>query len=117
MALSDIKVEHKAPRGTMYLISGISFVTVTSASVFVLIFDTLMGFRVTDNTTRRSSFASYSPNAVGNNYFIGNINHQTKFVTVIKSGGAQVNVDVHFYGEFVKVSRKRLLIEWFKRFG
>ena len=111
---NDIVLNYKAHKGMLYFIEGILFSNDSGVGGQIRIYDEIIE-DAPDVTTRAGFMACFSPSTDGSNLFVGNINHKTKYISILKNVVATVNVDIVIYGELIKASKTDLLIEWFRK--
>lgn len=114
VVFNDQALNFKAPKNMMYKISGINFSNDSPVGGQIRIFDEQTEDNV-DFTSKTGFIASFGISVDGNSHFIDNIDHTTKFISILKNVAATVNVDIQIYGDLVKASKTDLIIEWFRK--
>ena len=110
----DSALRFKAPKGMMYDIQTISYTDGSAVSLFVLIFDELLGDEVSDLSTRLSPLSAFRTNTSPAHTVIPGIDHKTKYITITKDAANSVFVFVQIYGNLIKASKLQLLWEYFR---
>ena len=106
----------KAPRNTMWRVDSINFsnqLVVANEEIFVVDRQfptaTLTVSRTVDH------ILGVMPTDAIANHQILDIDHKTKYLTIVSEAGTTKDAQISIYGEIIRASRKELLIEWFRK--
>lgn len=117
-AFTDFTIVLKAPRNTMYKITGIQYMLQTAVQNKTAIYDREIksptGAPIESTNTVDGIIANFTNNFVGQS-FVDNINETVKHITIAKDSNSNVDSRVIIYGDIVKASRKDLIVEWFRK--
>jgi len=114
--LVDAKIFKQAPKGMLYLIESISFTSSQALSSQVYVIARKTDSSVTDVISNQDDvIASFAADIDGANFWVGQINEETKYITYSKGSTSSVSVVITCYGKLIPASTTRLIIEWIRR--
>ena len=112
---TDDILRWKAPRNMMYVVKGVNFADNSSNAAVVSVFNRSLEQGVFQSTQTQDAFATFRILAgTATNHFIGPIEVEGKFLSIVKDSGQAVNTRIHIYGDLIKATKLKLLWEWFR---
>jgi len=117
--LLDNNKKFKAPRGTMYKVSSVVFLSLVALSAFVFCISrslsTTQGNPDQVLNSQGDVFAGHDMTIAGVSFECTGIDEIMKTISISKTSTGACEVKIIIYGEIIPATRRELIIEWFRK--